>query len=698
MNFKARESAAGPEKRHSEPILAWILLAVFLLWPGNCVAGPVTPTSSDRPAQHYNLVLVTIDTLRADHVGAYGYTKVDTPNLDGLAKSGVLFENAVSQVPLTPPSHASMFTGTYPTVHKVRDTGGFILADAHLTLAEFLEEQGWNTAAFIGSMVLGRMFGLDQGFKTYDDRIHATGKGEGSFDFPYRRAEEVIDNALNWLGNQKSDDKIFLWVHLFDPHRPYDPPPDFRRQYESAYDGEISYADKELGRLFAEVKRKFSNQNTLSVVLSDHGEALSDHGEYTHGVFLYESTIRIPWIMAGPGIPAGVRFNQQARTIDLMPTLLALMGFEIPDQCQGVSLVPAFRNPRTPTGSTYSYTETLFPKINMGWAELRAMRTNRWKYVRAPKPELYDLEKDPLEKDNVIKRFPAVARRLDNQIQEVISTGSGEEEFEVVHTTALDQETIEELKALGYVSLGTPRTLELTGEGIDPKDRLRILQLLEEATTGERDVPQSRRLQALEQAKQEDPSNTTVYYRLGEAYEHLGRDEDALKLYEEAIDRGLPAANKIYIRMAAIYGRKNELDESIRAFEKAIEIDSTDTETQNRLALVYLMKKQTDDARRLLQGVLVLDEENAKAHNSLGWLEAQLGNVREAKIHFQMAIDFDPEFLETYVNLGMLLKRTQEYHKARPVFEEFLGKAANQEKYRGSVERVKAELNGLPEK
>ena len=380
------------------------LCLVVLVFLGSCKSGaPPTP-------RRLNVLLVTVDTLRADRLGCYGYSGIETPNLDQVARHGVLFENASAPAPLTAPSHASMMTGVYPAVHKVRNTGGFVLSPLQPTLAKILQDQGWDTAAFIGSSVLKKRFGLNQGFATYDDEMPAATGGSAEAE-PERRAEEVVDRAAKWLGSQ-SGKPFFLWVHVYDPHIPYDPPAPFREKYrDRPYDGEIAYTDQQLGRLFDAVARKSPPENTVIAVLSDHGESFSEHGEYTHGVFLYDSTLRIAFLMSGGSIPPGVRVKQQARTIDLLPTILELAGGKAPPEAQGTTLVPSFQGKEVST--KYSYAETLFPKLNMGWAEMRAIRTNRWKYIRAPKPELYDLVQDPGETTNVIASHPADVKELE---------------------------------------------------------------------------------------------------------------------------------------------------------------------------------------------------------------------------------------------------------------------------------------------
>src|SRR5574341_885992 len=349
-----------------------------------------SPPPEAAPLRPLNVVLVTLDTLRADRLGCYGYKEIETPNLDRLAAEGVLFENAVAQTPLTPPSHASMFTGQYPNVHKVRNTGGFVLQSSSTTMAEIFQEQGWDTAAFIGASVLKKLFGFNQGFAVYDDQMPKP-DDRMTREYPERPAARVVDRAVEWL-NGRSAKPFFLWVHLFDPHLPFEPPPPFRQKYAGRlYDGEIAYVDRELGRLLEAIHKKSPPEKTLIVVVSDHGESLGEHGEFTHGVFLYESTLHIAFLLKGPGVPVGLRVKQQARTIDLLPTVLELLGGRTPRDVQGASLVPSFTG--KPVATEYAYAETLYPKMNMGWTELRAVRTNRWKYVRAPKPELYDLDR-----------------------------------------------------------------------------------------------------------------------------------------------------------------------------------------------------------------------------------------------------------------------------------------------------------------
>jgi choline-sulfatase len=637
------------------------------------------------PERRLNLVLVTIDTLRADRLGCYGYSKIETPNLDRLAQKGVLFENAVAQAPLTTPSHASMMTGVYPTVHKVRDTGGFVLSSSRPTLASILQGQGWDTAAFVGSSVLKRRFGFAQGFGVYDDEMPKDDAGQSNRE---RRAGEVVDRAIRWLDSQ-SGKPFFLWVHVYDPHIPYDPPSPFREKYAGRpYDGEVAYTDQQLGRLFETVEKKSPAENTLIAVLSDHGESFSEHGEYAHGVFLYDTTLRIAFLMAGRGVPAGLRVKQQARTIDLLPTLLALAGGKPPQGVQGVSLAPAFTGKDVPT--TWSYAETLFPKINMGWAELRGIRTNRWKYVRAPKPELYDLSQDPAEAANVIASHPAEAQELEAKLKAVIRS-SGVGDSEKVETAPVDRRTLGELKSLGYLSGSSPGEYELTGKGADPKDRTDILKLLHFGAYADTGVPLPSRIGMLRRAIAKDPDNPALYSSLGDLYRDGGLRGEETALYQEAIHKGIRVP-QLYSRLGALCLQQQNRQDAIAYFEAAARLNPLDYESLQNLAVAYRETGRAEDAERILLSIVKSGEPFAPAYNELGMVAFQRRDMTAAQAYFEKAAQLDPKF---QVNLGRLYKMMGDSARARACFEAFLASNGTDEEYRRMVPQVKEELARL---
>ena len=647
-----------------------------------CKQAEKTPPSL-RPL---NLLVVTVDTLRPDHLHCYGYQAIETPNIDRIAQSGALFEHAVTQAPLTPPSHASMFTGLNPPTHHVRDTGGFVLPSSSITLATILQQHGWDTAAFISSAVLKRRFGLDQGFSTYDDQMPKPGQGHEFEEDAERRAGETVDHAVAWL-RQQSGKPFFLWVHVYDPHAPYDPPAPYKDQYKGRlYDGEIAYADHELGRLFDAVHQKAAD-NTLIAVLSDHGESLGEHGEFTHGVFLYDATLRIAFLLSGPGVPAGMRITPQARTIDLLPTLLELMGGKPPAAVQGTSLTPFFAGKAAPTA--VSYAETLYPKINMGWAELRAIRTNQWKYVRAPKPELYDLAQDPGEIHNVIAGHSPEVARFEAQLKSVVGTDGAEK----VQTTALDERTLSQLKSLGYVSGFTARSYDLKGQGIDPKDRLDILKLLRTVETGGTGLAPPHRIELLKQAIIEDAGDPHLYYELGGEYERDGRPADAMKLYREAVKNGIESG-RLHSRMADLLVRAGKKREAIPEYEQAAQFNPADLQSQANLATAYLEQGRLADAERVYKWTMTVDPTFGAAYNGLGVIAIQRQDATAARGYFEKATQLDPDLVDAQLNLGLLYKMAGDRERARACFQAFLAKASPAQ-YRDVIRQVRAELATL---
>ena len=380
-----------------------------------------------------NVVVISVDTLRRDHLSPYGAT-FETAAASRLAREGVVFERAVSQVPLTLPSHTSIFTGLYPPHHTVRDNGGFVVGQDSTTLAERFLAAGYKTAAFVSAYVLHSSWGIGQGHETYDDFFDYAGLENRPLTDVERPAGPVVDAALAWLRQPRRDKRPFyLWVHLYDPHRPYEAPAEYARKAPTPYAGEVMYADAQVNRLLDALDALGVRGNTLVVYLSDHGESLGDHGEPTHGIFLYGATLDVPFIIAPPssgrlGSPAvalaGRRVRGLARLVDVTPTVLDLAGLPVPSGLDGVSLLPMVAHEAAAANSSpaadpadalagpVSYAETYYPRFHYNWSELIAVETARWKYVRAPRPELYDLRKDPKELHDVTAEHPEVAATL----------------------------------------------------------------------------------------------------------------------------------------------------------------------------------------------------------------------------------------------------------------------------------------------
>lgn len=662
------------------------LIFGFCALVGITLAGCKSSRKNENSANSLNpinVVLITLDTVRADHLHCYGYEKIKTPAIDALAASGVLFEKAVAQTPMTGPSHASMFTGTNPNVHNVRDNG-FALQPSSVTLATDLKTHGWSTAAFISASVLKKYFGFGQGFTTYDDQMPQTSSGNGAP--PSRPGNIAVDHAIQWL-NAQPKKPFFLWVHLYDAHRPYRPPMKFRQEYpDDPYDASIAFEDQQVGRLLKAVNQKSSASKTMIILLSDHGESRGQHGEYEHGIFLYDATVHIAWIMAGPRIPAGVRVQQQAREIDLLPTVLDLLGGKASSAVQGTSMVPAFSGKSVP--STYSYEETLVPKIDMGWAELRGIHTAHWMYVRAPRPELYNLDKDPDELNNVIDTHPKEYRELDAQLRKlspVESSGT-----ETLTMKQLDQQTRKQLQSLGYVADFSARNIELNGKGDDPKDHLATLRTLE-TIADTPNITVAQKIKFLQHALTNDPSNPTLYDWLIPAYASIGQYSQAIQACLDALNHNIHSGT-LYSRVANLYLREGNLKKGIFYDQQAEQLNPLDVEGQNDLATAYLQSGQLADAERIFRWVLAI-EPYAPAYNGLGIIADKRNDVASARKNFERAIQLDSTDAESQLNLGIICTQSHDIPCARKAFRAFLANAPSS--FGNVIPQVKAELASM---
>jgi arylsulfatase A-like enzyme len=382
------------------------------------------------------LVIITLDTTRADRLPAYGFGGVATPAIDSLVTRGVVFDEAVTVAPLTLPAHTSLFTGLYPPNHGVRENGGRALDPSHATLAGMLHDRGFHTAAFVGSVVLAADRGLSRGFDVYDD-----GRGDGT-QAPKRRAgSEVVDRARAWI--ERLDGKpFFLWVHLYDVHAPQSLPVDVRRAYGDRYECGIAYVDAQIGRLLDALARRRVLSTTAIVVAGDHGESLGEHGENEHGIFLYDSTLRVPLILSAPGVGPR-RVAGVASLVDVLPTVLHLLGVGVRTSLDGVSLVPALTHGRVPERAVYG--ESMYA-ARFGWGALRMVRDGRFKYIGAPTPELYDLQRDPAEQQNLAHEHLATASALERVLIRMNWDASPARD-----AVPLPSDRLEALKALGYV-------------------------------------------------------------------------------------------------------------------------------------------------------------------------------------------------------------------------------------------------------
>ena len=375
-----------------------VLLVLLLALPAS---------AADTEAKQPSLLLITMDTTRPDHLQPYG-SNVETPALAALASEGVVFEQAYSVAPITLPAHTAINTGLYPPQSGVRNNGTHYVPAEVTTLAERLRARGWRTAAFVSASVLERRYGLDQGFELYDDDL-SSGRERHPRVVPDRPAEATVAAASAWLDALKPDEPFFLWVHFYDPHAAYSPPPPYRDRYRGRlYDGEIAYMDAELGRLLAH-PRLAARSDLAVMALADHGESLGEHGEQTHGILAYDSTLHIPWIAKLPGASGGTRVGEMVSQIDLLPTVLDAFHLGADSALPGRSLLPLLGTIPRSAAARGVYEETYLPFYTYRWAKLRVWRHDRWKLIDAPEPELYDLRRDPRELSNLFEGDPGVA-------------------------------------------------------------------------------------------------------------------------------------------------------------------------------------------------------------------------------------------------------------------------------------------------
>jgi choline-sulfatase len=655
-----------------------------------------------RPRTRPNVLLVTIDTLRADHVGCYGDPAAATPVLDALAARGVRFATAIAHAPLTAPSHASILTGLLPLGHGVRDNGSFVLPPSPTTVAEVFHAAGYRTAAFVSGFPLDHRFGFARGFETYDDRL-LRGRDPRRAAYVERRAADVTRAADDWIRSAPAP--WFAWVHYFDPHAPYEPPADLASRFASSpYDGEVASVDRELGHLLAAAEP--GPPGTIVLVTADHGESLGEHGEATHGVFVYDATLRVPWIVAGPGIPRGRVAPVVARGIDVAPTLLDYARLRVPRAMQGRSLRPAADG--QPMDDAPAYAESLFCKLNLGWAGLHAWRTARWKLIEAPRPELYDLDADPGEKRDVSAARTDEARTLRAALQGALAASPPEA------STAPDRETLERLRTLGYVA-GTPSTPRPTGR--DPKDGIALVEKLERGLAEARadpplavaeltavlaadpDAPLARRyraiayqfakryadsvadLRALEERRPLTLDDLTV---LAESLRLAGRNAEALAALDRAraLDPRAPEPPLLRGRTLRAMGRS---EEAAAALRQALALDPGNGEARRGLGELALERGATDEAASLLEPIVAGDPTDVPALVELGVARMRGGRVGDALALFERAVALDPTNAEALLDLAGALGKSGRSAEAVPRFEKAIEIGG----------RTKTALNGL---
>jgi arylsulfatase A-like enzyme/Flp pilus assembly protein TadD len=576
--------------------------------------------AAPAPPPARNLVLVTIDTLRADHVGAYGYARARTPTLDRLAADGARFEHAYAAAPITLTSHATMLTGRYPPAHGARDNG-VAMSSAVPTLGTALHAQGFQTAAFVAAFPLDHQFGLNRGFDVYGDRLPRGADGRLMNERPARL---VVDDAIAWLGavGGATARRFFLWVHLFEPHAPYGDPSSGRSVLDR-YDDEIATADREIGRLLAALGSRRSD--TAIIVAGDHGEAFGEHGEYAHSIFVYDTTLRVPFVIAPPGIrhtdrSEGLVVSEPVTLADVAPTGAALVGQAMPG-VDGIDLTTVLAGGALPHRELYA--ESFAPLLEFGWAPLRAMRRDGWKYIAAPRPELYHVSDDPGEQSDHIGSQTTVATTLEARLSHYPDAGAAQR----FAPTGPDENAKERLRALGYVGRSGSHEVAAGGQRPDPKDRRELAARIAQVTSGE--LSGAALVTALEQIVRDDPVNGQAHLRLGYARLEQGDCARAVSEFRQAIAAGLPSADA-HLGLATCLGRQNDLDGAARELSDARRLEPDNPVIVANLGILEEARGHTAAAIDLLQAAIAADPDLHEARFNLAIAYARWGRKADA--------------------------------------------------------------------
>ena len=687
----------------------WLLLALFMtaaavfLWPrpfGNLFGhdgqprpdgapGAATTRSSDA---QLSVLLITIDTLRADALGAYGNRRAATPWIDRLAAAGARFESAHAHTVMTLPSHASILSGLYPHDHGVRDNAGFRFPAGRATLATTLQARGYATAAFISAFPLDSRFGLGRGFDLYDDGFVDAGPRSPLLE-QERRGTETVALARRWLDAHAAA-RTFCWVHLYEPHAPYAPPEPYASRFrDDAYAGEVAAADAALEPLLRPLLDAGARAHTLVVLTGDHGESLGEHGEETHGVFAYESTLRVPLIVYAPSLVTAAVVTTPARHIDMLPTILEAVGIEAPSGLGGISLLAAARG-RAEAPARSSYFEALSPSLNRGWAPLRGIVRGSLKYIDLPLPELYDLAVDPTEAHNLVEARPDAARELRELLATQGATAAG------TTRTAESADARARLQSLGYVSATVPARQRYTVDD-DPKRLIAIDAKLQEAvrlyTSGDRE-------QALARAAalvRERPAMRVAWITLAQIQRDTGRLDAAIVSLRRAhalaphdaqtaallgaylTERGMPADAvallgpvaagdapdlQVLVVLGLAQARLGRAADAVGTLERARAAYPSNLMLLVHLGTVRLMTNQRDEARRLFAAAVAGNPELARAHSSLAAMDAEDGRTSEAAAHWREAVRIDPSEYGRILVLGMSFARAGRTAPARACF------------------------------
>ncbi len=623
-------------------LISGVISAVF---PGDPI-----PNAKNK----LNVLLITIDTIRADRLSCYGSQQPKTPHIDALAERGVLFSRAFANTSTTLASHTNILLGVTPNYHGVHENLNFIVREELLTLAEHLKNNGYTTGAFVGAYPLDSRFGLSQGFDIYDDNY--SHNHTENFVSLERTAEAVIKNALGWLEDRKSP--WFLWIHCWDPHAPYEPPEPFKTEYKgNLYEGEVAYVDMALGKLFDHLVKNGLFDSTLIIFTGDHGESLGQHGEKTHGFFAYNSSTWIPFIISLPGAGPG-RIGQYVSHIDIFPTVCDALGIAKPSFLQGRSLLPAFKGRQLPGRPIYF--ESLYPYYSRGWAPLKGFILDKKKFISSPIPELYDLDHDFDELNNLAEQKKIV--ELSAQLKKIIENLTPSAKIDA--SQKIDRETRKKLASLGYISSAQVSQKKNYDIQDDVKILLPYMNKADEAMEQYEEGKADAGIKLLKEIVQEKKNIDLAYKNLALIYQKKGNAKEAIAVLEEGL-HALPANYEIFIDYMKLLLSDRQYDKVISSFERSsIREAEYDPAIWNNLGIAYFKKSNFEAAIKAYEMGLSLDDKLPELYNNLANAYFSYGLQSKDSLlfsrcfeYFKKAIELDPEYAAPYHGLGHAYKQ-----------------------------------------
>jgi arylsulfatase A-like enzyme/Flp pilus assembly protein TadD len=624
----------------------WSLLALFFL---GVIFAPPPLYSLKKEKIKLNILLITIDTLRADRLSCYGSQYPKTPNIDSLTESGVLFSRVFANTSTTLPSHTNILLGTTPNHHGVHENLHFMVSEELLTLAEHLKNYGYSTGAFVGAYALDSRFGLSQGFDFYDDnysRIHSA-----NLPSLERKAEVVIEAALEWLESQISP--WFLWVHCWDPHTPYDPPEPFKTQYrDHLYEGEIAYIDLIMGELFDYMKENGLFNSTLIIFTGDHGESLGQHGEETHGFFAYNSSIWIPLIIFLPETSSN-RVDDYVSHVDIFPTVCDVLEIKRPSFLQGASLLPALKGKKLPERPIYF--ESLYPYYSRGWAPLKGFILKQKKFIDSPMPELYDLDHDFDELNNLAGREDVT--KLASQLKEIIHAQTPSEKVDAARK--VDRETRQKLESLGYISSAGVSQKKNFSVQDDVKVLLPYINKIGEAWKLYKKGNQDTGIKRLKEITKERKDIDLAYKYLAKIYQERGNINEVIVVLEQGL-HSLPSSYELFIEYMKVLISAQQYDKVITSFEKMTMREAEyDPEIWKNLGIAYAKRGNFDEAIKAFERGLSLDNRHTELYHNLanacysyGLKSRDVFTYSRCFDYYKKAIELDPEYPAPYYGLG----------------------------------------------